>query len=577
MRTSSWPPPASSGRSCWSRDPVLNRAKQIERLRGEEFDVVVIGGGITGAASARDAARRGYRTALVEARDFGEGTSSRSSRLIHGGLRYLEQFEFDLVFEASQERRTLLHIAPHLVRPLEFLFPIYEEGRVGKLKLDAGMWLYDALALFRNIERHQMLDPQQVLAREPRLRTDGLLGGARYFDAQVDDARLVLTTVIGAVEAGAAAANRLEVVQVLVENDRACGVRVRDEGGEEWTIEARVLVNATGPWTDQTLARAGRPATDMVKPSRGTHVHVARRRLPHRSALILESSVDGRIMFVLPWGDLTMIGTTDDYDERPPEEVAPTGRDVAYLIDSANHLFPGAHLTAKEILGAWAGLRPLVVEAGAREDAVSREFVIRQDPPGLLTIAGGKLTSHRSMAEELVDRARDYLKRAFGIEARRKSDTARVPLPGGDFESLDTLCEELRPKASERGLSVATADWLARTHGTLFHEVLDRIDDRPELAEPIVPGRPYVAAEVTFAATAEMAGHVEDVLYRRTHLGLEVGDGFEQACGRVAALMAESLAWSDDQADAERARARGVHRRNTHFRAELDREPEGVG
>ncbi|MEJ2313166.1 MAG: FAD-dependent oxidoreductase, partial [Gemmatimonadales bacterium] len=229
---------------------MLNRARQIERLQEERFDIVVIGGGITGAAAARDAARRGYRTALIEARDFAEGTSSRSSRLIHGGLRYLEQLEFDLVFEASQERRTLLHIAPHLVRPLEFLFPIYENGRVGKLKLDAGMWLYDALSLFRNIERHQMLSPEEVLAREPHVSPEGLMGGARYYDAQVDDARLVWTTVAGAVAAGAAAANRIEVTEIRVENGAATGVRVREESGDEWTIEAPAVLNATGPWAD---------------------------------------------------------------------------------------------------------------------------------------------------------------------------------------------------------------------------------------------------------------------------------------------------------------------------------------
>ena len=236
----------------------LRRADHIERLKNEAFDILVIGGGITGAAVARDAIRRGYRTALIEARDFAEGTSSRSSRLVHGGLRYLEQFEFDLVFEASQERRRLLRNAPHLVRPLEFLFPIYREGRVGKLKLDAGMWLYDALSLFRNIERHQMLSTVEVLHSEPRLRSEGLLGGARYYDAQVDDARLVLATVLGAIEAGATVANRVEAIEIDTTDWPGHSVCVRDdERDAEWTIDALTVVNATGPWTDRSLELAG--------------------------------------------------------------------------------------------------------------------------------------------------------------------------------------------------------------------------------------------------------------------------------------------------------------------------------
>jgi len=553
---------------------VLDRGVQIERLHREAFDIVVIGGGITGAAAARDAARRGYRTALLEARDFAEGTSSRSSRLIHGGLRYLEQFEFDLVFEASQERRTLLEIAPHLVRPLEFLFPIYESGQVGKLKLDAGMWLYDALSLFRNIERHQMLDADEVLEREPGLLGEGLLGGARYFDAQVDDARLVLTTVAGAVAAGAAAANRLEVVEVLADHGGkkgpvATGVKVRDEDGEEWPIWAPAVLNATGPWADITLERAGTHDPPLIRPTRGSHIHVSRRKLPHQSALILESSVDGRIMFVLPWGDLTMIGTTDDFYEGPPEDVVPTAGDVTYLLESANALFPEADLGIDDVLSAWAGLRPLVVEEGSAEGAVSREFLIREDPRGLFTIAGGKLTSHRSMAEELIDQARDYLKKEHDIKARRRrSDTESVPLPGGDFESLDDLCAALRPEAERRGLSAQTADWLARAHGTRYHPVLELIDANPALADPIVDDRPYILADVAFAASSEMAVHAEDVLYRRTHVGLETRE-FEVACRRVVEVMAETLGWDADRSDTETARANAIRAANRAYRGEV--------
>ena len=542
--------------------------------------MLVIGGGITGAATARDAAARGFQTALVEARDFGEGTSSRSSRLIHGGLRYLEQFEFDLVFEASRERRTLLRIAPHMVRPLEFLFPVYREGSVGRIKLDAGMWLYDALSLFRNIERHQMLSAHDVLWREPGLAPEGLRGGARYFDAQVDDARLVLTTVRAAVKCGAAVANRLEVVRILFEEGEAVGVRVREEPSEsgeasEWDVRTHLVLNATGPWTDQTLMRAGREAPPLLRPTRGTHIHVRRDRIGHSRALIFESPLDGRIMFVLPWGDLTLIGTTDEDYEGAPEDVRPTGEDVRYLLDSTNRLFPDARLESADVLSAWAGLRPLVAaEADAEEGEVSREHVMLEEPPGLLTIAGGKLTSHRSMAEEIVDLAESRLSER-GIRARAEAETAGMPLPGGDFEDLEELERTLQSRAVPLGLGRGVCARLARAYGTLADEVLELASERPELRERLAEDRPYIAAEAVQSARREMALHVEDVAFRRTHVGLETEE-FDAAIRRIAALMREELGWDGLRERAEVSRAEAVRERNELFRSELQAlEPLG--
>ncbi len=552
----------------------MRRAEHLGRLRTERFDVLVIGGGITGAAAARDAAARGFRTGLVEARDFGEGTSSRSSRLIHGGLRYLEQFEFDLVFEASRERRTLLRIAPHMVRPLEFLFPVYREGSVGRLKLDAGMWLYDALSLFRNIERHQMLSARDVLWREPGLAPKGLLGGARYFDAQVDDARLVLTTVRAAAKCGAAVANRLEVVRILYEEGEAVGVRVQEklaEPGEasEWDVRTHLVLNATGPWTDQTLMRAGREAPPLLRPTRGTHIHVRRDRIGHSRALIFESPLDGRIMFVLPWGDLTLIGTTDEEYEGAPEDVRPTGEDVRYLLDSTNRLFPDARLDAADVLSAWAGLRPLVAgEADAEEDEVSRDHVILEEPPGLLTIAGGKLTSHRAMAEEIVDLAESRLAER-GIRARAEAETAGMPLPGGDFEDLEELERTLQSRVAPLGLDRGVCERLARAYGTLADEVLELVSERPELRERLAEDRPYIAAEAVQSVRREMALHVEDVAFRRTHVGLETAE-FGAAIRRIAVLMRDELGWDEAREQAEIARAEAVRARNELFRSELE-------
>jgi glycerol-3-phosphate dehydrogenase len=564
---------------------TAGREGRLARLREERFDIVVIGGGITGAAAARDAARRGYRTALIEARDFGEGTSSRSSRLIHGGLRYLEQLELDLVFEASQERRTLLHLAPHMVRPLEFLFPLYEDGRVGKLKLDAGMWLYDALALFRNIERHQMLDADEVTAREPELRRQGLLGGARYFDAQVDDARLVLATVLGAAESGAVVASRLGAVGIEQRDGAVRGVRVAGspapltgpdgagsgwaggvrvpDAADAWTIPARVVINATGPWTDATRSLAGLEGPPLLRPTRGTHIHVRRARLDHRHALIFESAVDSRIMFVLPWGaDLTIIGTTDVDFEGDPADVRPTAGDVAYLLESANRLFPEADLAPADVVGAWAGLRPLVAEGKAGdEDAVSRDFQIREAPPGLLTIAGGKLTSHRNMAEKLIDRAAHLLEERFDAPPARDCDTARVPLPGGDFEDLDRLRQELSARAAPYHIPPSSVERLASAYGTRAGEVLELLADRPALREPLAEDLPYLAAEAVYVAREEMVIHLEDVLFRRTHLALEIDEGLEEAVRLAGRLVGQELGWDDarrsreiDAVLAERAR-----------------------
>lgn len=540
------------------------RARQLQRLAGEAFDVLVIGGGVSGVAVARDAARRGFRTGLIEADDFARGTSSRSSRLVHGGLRYLEHFEFDLVFEASQERRTLLRIAPHLVRPLEFLFPIFDDGRVGRLKLDAGLWLYDALSLFRNIERHQMLDADELTASEPGLRREGLLGGARYYDAQVDDARLVVTTAIAADEAGAAIANRLEAIDIDVSNWPGHRVRARDaETDTEFDIDALAIVNATGPWIESTLSRAGVEEGARIAPSRGTHIHVPRARIGHDHAFIFEAPSDHRVMFVLPWReDLTLIGTTDDFHEGPPESVSATPEDVAYLLDATNHLFPDANLTREDVLSAWAGLRPLIAppptedaggEGAGDVGEVSREFEIREHPRGVFSLMGGKLTSHRHMAEETVDRVGSFLQGA-NIRPARKCDTDQVPLPGGSFEDLDRLFAEVTARASELGVAEAGAARLARAYGTRADTVLNLVQEQPGLAAPILDGRPHILAEAVHAVRSEYASRVEDVLYRRTRVALETRDGVAEAARRTAGVIGPELGWTQDGIGDEVAR-----------------------
>jgi glycerol-3-phosphate dehydrogenase len=373
---------------------------------------------------------------------------------------------------------------------------------------------------------------------------------------------------------GAAVANRLPA-EILVEEGRASGVRVLDTAppsrpseGREWEIPAGVVVNATGPWTDETARRGGVSREPLLRPTRGTHIHVHRDRIGHRRALIFESALDGRIMFVLPWGDLTLIGTTDEDYEGPPGEVRPTGADVRYLLDSTNRLFPDAKLTGEDVISAWAGLRPLVAgQPGEDEDEVSREHVIVEELPGLLTITGGKLTSHRAMAEEVLDRAVESLVEA-GMAEFTPSDTSDRPLPGGDFESFEDLLASLEEPAVAIGLDRSSLTSMAETYGTDAAAVLGLAAERPDLRERLVPDRPNIVAEVLYSVREEMPVHVEDVAFRRTRLAMETEDFAAGVC-RIAATMRAELEWDADRERLEVERADAVRQKNELFRAEL--------
>ncbi|HEU0055240.1 MAG TPA: glycerol-3-phosphate dehydrogenase/oxidase, partial [Longimicrobium sp.] len=534
------------------------RAAHFRRLAGETWDVLVIGGGITGAAAARDAAGRGLSVALVEAGDFAQGTSSRSSRLIHGGLRYLETFDFFLVFEASAERRRLLDLASHLVHPLSFLFPVYRGGPVGILKLTAGMWLYDALSLFRNIARHRMLGADAVRREEPGLRTDGLVGAARYYDAAVDDARLTLANARGAHEAGAVVVPHAAVTGFLANGDGVRGARVRDcLGAARETVEvrAKVVVNATGPWSD-TLRRLADPgAQPRLRPTKGVHIMLPRARVGNRGAITFRSAVDGRVMFVLPWGDFTYVGTTDTDYAGSPADVRADASDVGYLLDSANAIFPGARLTEADVVSTWAGVRPLLAPrntgGGVAESATSREHEIWWDRSGLLNIAGGKLTTYRVMAKELVDRAASELRGRHGVESG-SSPTADLNLPGDPRRPWTELKTSVQADAAALGLSAEVGEHLARAYGEDAAAVLAAVREDASLGAPIVAGRPYVWAEVGHAVRSEMALTLEDLLIRRLHLFYEVDDGALSVVREIAARMAaeEGIGW--DAAETER-------------------------
>jgi glycerol-3-phosphate dehydrogenase len=519
------------------------RAAALSSMAAQPVDLLIIGGGITGAGIARDAALRGFRVALVDKGDFASGTSSHSSRLIHGGIRYLEHRDFRLVFEASRERRVLLRIAPHLVRPLPFLFPVYRGARVPAWKLRAGMWLYDALSAFRNVKTHRWLSPKQVRRAEPALKDRGLTGAALYWDAQTDDARLVLATVQSAARTGALVANYAEVTSLLKPDGRVRGAVVRDVlSGETRTVRALVVVNAGGPWVD-ALRRLDDPAAPpLLRPTKGAHVAVPRRRIGHERAITLFSPIDGRVMFVLPWGNLSYVGTTDTDADTSPDGVRVTADDVTYLLRSANAAFPEAHLAANDVVSVWAGLRPLLGQDPTASPAqVSREHRVVESAQGLITIAGGKLTTYRVMARDVADRVAARLHTLDGRPVAPRPPTDRLPLPGGDAAELGVLIEGARA----RGVSDATARHLVASYGSETPAVLNLVDRDRALGEAIVPGRPEIWAQVAHAVDREMALRIQDVLIRRLHLFYEYADQATAVVTPVAQRMKKLLGWDE--------------------------------
>lgn len=518
-------------------------------MAAQPVDVLVIGGGIVGAAVARDAALRGFRTALIDRGDFAGGTSSRSSRLVHGGLRYLETGDFRLVFEASRERRILMTIAPHLVRPLPFIMPIYAGSRVSPLKLRAGMWLYDGLSLFRNVQRHRWLAPREVLRADPGLRQKGLRGAALYHDAQTDDARLVLATARSAARAGALVANYTEVTSLLKSDGLVRGAVVRDVlDGDVHSIRALTVVNATGPWVDAMRQLDEPDATPLLRLTKGVHVAVPRTRLTSPSAVTMLSPIDGRVMFVLPWGEVAYVGTTDTDYQGPLDDVRATGEDVVYLLRSANSYFPEARLTPTDVISTWAALRSLVAPKTERRSvAVSREHRIVESLAGLVSVAGGKLTTHRAMASGVVDVVAARLRRIDGRPVPPRARTELQVLPGGEAADLEVLVDSLLV----RDIKEPVARHLVASYGSEAAAVANQVEKNRVLGRPLIEGRPEIRAEVSHAVEREMAVRLVDVMMRRLHLFHLAPAASVKIAAAVARKMRELLKWSAEREAAE--------------------------
>ncbi len=512
-----------------------SRAAALAALPGADLDLLVVGGGITGAGIARDAALRGLSVALLEAVDFAAGTSSRSSKLIHGGVRYLQQGDIGLVREAASERARLRRIAPHLAEPLLMVMPTL--GRGMHMKLATGLWAFDKIASVDASERHTMWDRGQALAEEPCLRGERLHGAAAFVEYLTDDARLVLATVAGAAAAGALVANHAEVTAI----ERGT-VTVRDGlGGGATQARARVVVNAAGPWVEEVWRRAGATGGRGLQLTKGIHLVVDHARLPLRHAVVMQAR-DKRSVFAVPRDGVTYLGTTDTFAETPVLHPDVTPADAAYLLHAASRTFAGPPLERGDVVAAWAGMRPLLREDGKAPSEISRKDEILTDAAsGLVSIAGGKLTTYRRMAERVVDLVFERLGRPSP-----PCRTDQVPLPGGE-----SACD---PSALARrlpALDAAAVARLVRLHGAGCERLLARIAAAPE-SGAIVPGLPGVMrAEIEHALDEEMALTLEDVLERRARcLSFDHAQGLG-GVEAVAAIAAERLGWDAARTAAE--------------------------
>jgi len=525
----------------WGLD---ERRAALSRAERDGVDVLVIGGGIVGAGVLREAASRGLRAFLVERDDFASGTSSRSSKMIHGGLRYLAHGHFGLTREACRERDQLARLNPNLVRPLPFLFPSWEGGKVTPGQVRAALWAYTVLANFRREARFRMLSREQVAAYSRDVRLDGLRVAGLYHDAQVDDARLVLETLKSARRLGGAdAAPRAEVIELLHGDGRLVGARVRDRlDGRSVTLRAHVVVNAAGPGIARVRGLDARTGGERIRPAKGIHLAIPRQRV-HAEGAVAFSAADGRHLFLCPFEDITMIGTTDSFSDEIDEPVV-TIDEVHYLLAAANEAFPNACLTTNDIRSVWAGVRPLVADddATAPPSDVSRESEIQESPTGLLSIAGGKLTTFRAMGEAALDRAVRRLPR----ERRRAAGPSRTfaePLRRDDFDATALAADLQR----HHRLEPRVAEHLVRAWGREAPALLDAA--APEARQPIGRSR-YLYAEIPWAFRTECAVTLSDVLERRVRLALFAeGQGLPELA-RIAQIAGEALGW-----DAERARA----------------------
>jgi glycerol-3-phosphate dehydrogenase len=523
------------------------RTRAIDAMaNAEELDILVIGGGVVGTGSALDAATRGLTTGLLEARDFASGTSSRSSKLIHGGLRYLEMLDFRLVHEALQERGLLLQrLAPHLVKPVPFLYPLQHRWWE-RFYAGSGVALYDAMALSSGLGAglplHKHLTRGGAMRLVPSLKKSALVGALQYYDAQVDDARHTMELARTAASYGAHVANRVKVTGFLRQGERVTGVQAKDlESGREFEVRAKQVVNATGVWTDDTQAMVGERGQYHVRASKGIHLVVPKDRIQSSTGMILRT--EKSVLFIIPWGRHWLIGTTDTDWNLDKAHPAATSKDIEYLLDHVNAVLT-TPLTREDVEGVYAGLRPLLAGESESTSKLSREHVVAHAAPGLVVVAGGKYTTYRVMAKDAIDAA------AAALDGRvPKSVTKNTPLVGAD--GYQAMWNQRHLIAQRSGLHVARIEHLLNRYGALIDEVLELVAKDPSLGEQLPGTQDYLKAEIVYGAQSEGARHLDDVLARRTRISIEAWDRGVGAAEAAARLMAPILGWDEQTIERE--------------------------
>jgi glycerol-3-phosphate dehydrogenase len=517
-----------------------DRQKMLQKMQNQTFDLVIIGGGISGAGVARDAASRGMRVALVEAQDFAAGTSSRSSKLIHGGIRYLENLEFGLVFEALQERTLLFDMAPHLVHPLRFMLPLYKGGRLGMFKLGLGMWLYDALSMFEAPELHERLSAAATHERAPLLHEQGLAGSYVYSDAYMDDDRLVLETLRSAGNHGAVQANYVRAIGAEWQRDKVSQLVVEDVlAQKKFKISGKHFVSTVGPWTDHLATSLLNDWRKIMRPTKGVHITFERSRVPLNEAVVMISDDEKRIVFAIPRHEMVIVGTTDTDFKGDPQDVRTEQEDIDYLLKVSAQYFPGAQLTEADIVASYSGVRPLVHDGSDSESKTSREHLIYSDPRNITFLTGGKYTTYRHMAESTMQ----VVLQNFALEdqVRWSNSQTMTPLnPLASPERWRRAKAEARQRSVELGLDVDAANMLADRHGEEAWEIAQKFGKRAATAGAHAP----IVLEALHAIHNTMCMNLLDFYLRRVPLFLAQKDHGAQVLPLLAEVFAEELGWS---------------------------------
>jgi len=539
-----------------------DRPQIIKSLEKEYYDIIIIGGGITGAGIALDAASRGLKVALVEKGDFASGTSSKSTKLIHGGLRYLKQLEFSLVREVGKERAIVHHLAPHLVRPEKMLLPLITNGNYGHIMTSVGLMVYDVLANVDKEDQRKMLSKEETMKLEPLLKDDVVEGGGLYAEYQTDDFRLVIEVIKASMQYNAHPINYMEVEQILEKGGMAYGVQCKDKvSNKSIEILGDYIINATGPWVDLVRSKIEKIGGKSLHLTKGVHIVVPHEKLPVKHSVYFDVS-DGRMIFAIPKNDITYIGTTDTEYIGDPGDAQVNQKDVDYILDAVDHMFPSIHLKKSDIVSSWAGIRPLIAEAGKSASEISRKDELFVADNGMMSIAGGKLTGYRQMAKKVVVEVLEKKEKKSGIKKKRKCQTKKIPLPGNEFKdyaAVKNYKNEL--KKNNTAFDSTTIDYLVDIYGTQTDEIIKNAKEiggnQPDLQ--------LLKAEVNFSLENEMTMTLLDFYERRTGRIFFKIQSIEETLATVLPIMTKYLGWSEVRIEEELKQLNNEVKRATNF------------